>query len=219
MILGSLTKACKLTNDVVRARFPIHCGLLEMILYEIERIFINQPYLTCMYQALFAIGYYGLLRVSELAVNDTGHTIQAKNVHVADNKENILLVLYSSKTHTKGIQKIKITSNKSERSGKYRKRNFCPFHLMKCFLSVCQGYDSDTEPLFILRDRNPVKANNVSNVLKKALSRMNLDSSLYSVHSLRIGRVTDLIKYGYSVEEVKRIGRWKSNAVYKYIRS
>ena len=90
---------------------------------------------------------------------------------------------------------------------------------MKCFLSVCQGYDSDTEPLFIFRDRNPVKANNVSNVLKKALSRMNLDSSLYSVHSLRIGRAMDLIKYGYSVEEVKRIGRWKSNAVYKYIRS
>ena len=180
-----------MTNDVVRARFPIDCGLLEMILYEIEHMFRNQPYLTCMYQALFAIGYYGLLRVSELIENDAGHTIKAKNVHMADNKEKILIVLYSSKMHTKGTQKIKITSNRSKRSGKYRKRNFCPFHLLNHFLKVRQGYDSDTEPLFIFRDRNPVKANNVSNVLKKAISRMNLDSSLYSVHSLRIGRVTD----------------------------
>ena len=107
VILGSLTKACKLTNDVVRARFLIHCGLLEMILYEIERIFINQPYLTCMYQALFAIRYYGLLRVSELAVNDAGHTIQAKNVMWLTIKKKYYWYYIPPKPIQKELRKLK----------------------------------------------------------------------------------------------------------------
>ena len=45
VLVHSLTKACKLKNDRVTTRLPIHCSLLEMILFEVQRMFKAQPYL------------------------------------------------------------------------------------------------------------------------------------------------------------------------------
>ena len=45
-LISSLTCACKLVNDTVIHRFPIHVGLLEMTMFEIGRIYQNQPYLN-----------------------------------------------------------------------------------------------------------------------------------------------------------------------------
>ena len=37
VLLGSVTRACKLSNDVVKNRFPIQLSLLELLLFEINR--------------------------------------------------------------------------------------------------------------------------------------------------------------------------------------
>ena len=124
ILLNSLTHACKIVNDKVRRRLPIRSNLLEMILFEIGNIYglqRKQPYLESMYKALFAIGYYGMLRIGEMTASQ--HVLRARNVHLGSNKKKLLLVLYSSKT-----QKIKITANCIEKSGRYRKKHFCPFH-------------------------------------------------------------------------------------------
>ena len=36
------------------------------------------------------------------------------------------------------------------------------------------------------------------------------------MHGIRLGHVTDLLNLGVSVETIKKLGRWKSNAVYVY---
>ena len=59
--LCALTRACRLVNDQMRCRFPIKIGLVEMLLFEVQRAFANQPYLETMYLALFSITYYGLM--------------------------------------------------------------------------------------------------------------------------------------------------------------
>ena len=103
VLLTSLTHACKLVNDKVRTRLPIQWGLLELILFEIQCKFMqydSQPYLCILYQAMFALGYYGLMRIGELTLSP--HTVKAKNVHLAHNKDKLLIVLYSSKTHDSG---------------------------------------------------------------------------------------------------------------------
>ena len=81
VLVASLTKACKLVNDRVRTQLPIQCSLLELILFEVQRVYNNQFYLRLMYQALFAISYYGMMRVSEVTASD--HVIKAKNVQKA----------------------------------------------------------------------------------------------------------------------------------------
>ena len=45
ILLESLIKACRLKNDHVSCRFPIRLGLLEMLLFELQRYYPQQPYL------------------------------------------------------------------------------------------------------------------------------------------------------------------------------
>ena len=54
--------------------------------------------------------------------------------------------------------------------------------------------------------------------LKIMLQRAGFNQLLYDTHSLRSGRRVDLVKYGISVETVKDLGRWKSNAVFIYLK-
>ena len=77
---------------------PIHIDLLERMCFEVERLFKYQFYLEKLYKAVLCLGYYGLLRVGEMALSP--HVIKAKDVHVGTNKEKILVLLFSSKTHS-----------------------------------------------------------------------------------------------------------------------
>ena len=158
------------------------------------------------------------MRVGELTISE--HIIKAANVYLGRNKDKLLIILYSSKTH--GIsdrpQKIKIEANKSERSGSYLNRHFCPFHLISEYLQLRGDYVDEAEPLFVFRDRNPVTADNARKILKESLGSLGLSAEAYDMHSLCIGRTSDLIKFKYTIDEVKDMGRWKSNVIYKYIR-
>ena len=139
ILLGVLIRSSKLINDKVITRLPIGCNLLELILFELERKFPKQYYLETMYKALFLMGYYGLMRIGELSVAETNqHTLKAKNVHMATNKEKLLLILYSSKTHGAGQlpQKIKITSVRSELQKSFVHRYFCPFTCVRKFITI-----------------------------------------------------------------------------------
>ena len=219
VLLTSLTRACKLKNDMVKTRLPIYCGLLEMILYEVGRMFSKQPYLEILYKTLFALGYYGLLRVGELTHSQ--HMIKARDVSLGVNKDKILIVLYSSKTHSEGDrpQKVKIVANLQERSERYIHRHFCPFNLINDFIKARgTSYETYQEGFFVFKDKSPVTAEQARTVLREAIRRIGLESDLYDMHSLRIGRASDLMKYHYTIDEVKRLGRWKSNVVFKYIR-
>ena len=220
MLISALTQACKVVNDRVSCRLTIQCGLMEMILFEIKRKFSNenQPYLETMYCALFALAYYGLMRISELVVGS--HTIKAKNIHVAENKDKMLLMLYSSKTHGKESlpQKIKIQAlGESEEFRSHR--FFCPFQLVREFLLIRGGYESEFENLFIFRDKCNVQQNHVRSLHKELLSKLNLEPSNYGFHSFRVGRTVDMAKMKISLEKIKEAGRWQSNAVYRYLKT
>ena len=217
VLLSTLTKSCRETKDIVTTRLPIREKLLQLIVAQLNDLLNTQHYLLIMYRCFFMLQYYGLMRVGELASG--AHPVLAKDIHSADNKDKILLILYSSKTHGKesSPQHIKITAN-SEADVLKRQTIFCPFTATRDFLSLRGSYQTDLDPLFIFRDGTPVKPRHVRQILKSVLVLLNLDASLYGTHSFRIGRATDLTKDGFSVEEVKRLGRWKSNAVYKYIK-
>ena len=156
VLVRSLSKACKIINDRVMTRLPIHCGLLEMILFEVDRHFSKQLYLNVLFTTLFAISYYGLMRVGEVTCSQ--HVLKASDVHIALNKDKLMLILYTSKTHDRSNrpQKIKITSNRMERSGRYAHRYFFPFTLMRQFLKIRGTYESLDEQFFVFQDKTPV---------------------------------------------------------------
>ena len=139
------------------------------------------------------------------------------------NKNKILIVLYSSKMHDKesAPQKIKITEDFSlckESLTGVSKRNFCPFKLICLYITKRGNYLHDRENFFILSDGSPVQPAMVRKVLRRLLNNLNIDQSLYDCHSFRIGRSCDLFKFGVPIKKIKKMGRWRSNAVYKYLR-
>ena len=162
VILDSLIKGCRLINDKVKTRLPIHVKLLELMLFEIARIYGTQPFLKILYQTILSMGYYGMFRISEL-VRGCEHFMRAHNVNVAHNREKILVILYTSKTNGKESrsQKIKITSNSqsldmSKNSICKGNRFFCPFTLVREYMRHRGGYVSEEEPFFIFSDGSPV---------------------------------------------------------------
>ena len=161
-----------------------------------------------LYKAVFILSYYGMMRIGEVTLSN--HVVKARNVHVATNKDKLLLVLYSSKTHScrHRPQKIKITSNKSEITGSYAHRHFCPFAVLRKFIQLRGSYDNDQEQFFIFHDKEPIRPMQATKILKLMIQRLGLDNTLYSMHSFRIGRTSDLIKFKYPLDEVQRLGRW-----------
>ena len=221
ILVSSLVRSCKLVNDRVKTRLPIQKGLLEMLLFEIKRKYMSyktqnqQPYLVILYQTIFCLSYYGMLRVGEVAYGT--HTIKACNIHVGNNKDKILIVLYSSKTH--GLeskpQKVKISATSTTNM---KRSNFCPFNLTIRFMKMRGSYINENEQFFIFKDKSPVQPHHIRSLLRELLDRLNLNSTLYDVHSFRSGRTVDLAKFNYSIEKIKEMGRWKSNAVYRYLK-
>ena len=60
----------------------------------------GQMYLGRLYAALFSTTYYGLLHVSELTSG--AHPIKVGDVQIGMNKQKILFILRTSKTHNRG---------------------------------------------------------------------------------------------------------------------
>ena len=142
--------------------------------------------------------------------------LKAKNVYLAKNKKKALLILYITKTTSLANrpQKIKIESTES-----LAYLHFCPVKTLTTYFNLRGPYENEDEQFFVFRDKSPVKPEHAFSMLRKMLEKLDLETHWYSIHSFRIGRTSDLIKMGYDIEVVKRMGRWTSNAVYKYIRS
>ena len=212
-LLTSLTRACRLHNDKILHKFLVHKGLVQIILRTVETYWNEttpQLYLVTLYQAMFITTYYGSFHVAEITMNENSHTIKVKDVHIGLNKNKLLLLLHSSKTHCPGNvpQTMKISAIGNGAS----KVRFCPFELFWKYLRIRPERKTDSEPFFIFHSGDPVSSNNFREMLKKLLSK----ATLYSSHSFRAGRAGDLLKAGILVEMIKKLGRWHSNTIYNY---
>ena len=218
--LKSLTRACRLHNDVIVHKLPITKGVLKLLLDGVKNIFgAEQPYLLAMYLALFSTAYHGLFRIGEIASGP--HVILAKNVHIGENKNKMLFILQSSKTHGKGNkpQLVKITSKPMQGKKKERENTYCPFNLLKIYINLRPPAVREDEQFFVFSDGSAVRQPNVRNVLSHALKAADLNPHAYVFHALCLGHATDLLALRLSVETIKKIGRWRSNAVFTYLRN
>ena len=218
-LMKSLTRACRLTNDRIRIRLPIQRDVLNSILRNTEKHFrnIGQVYLSHLYLSLFATTYFGLFRVGEVTQSD--HKIMVNDVHLAENKRKLLFVLYSSKTHDVDSepQFIKISGTPNQHI-QGNSNNYCPYRLLQNYLDVRQPSLSDDEQFFVFHDLSPVKPNNFRFVLKQMIKKSGYNQRNYGTHSLRSGRSIDLLEMGVSVETIMKIGHWKLNSVFRYLK-
>ena len=187
-------------------------GLLEVLIGELYKRWDKQLYIYLLYKTMFLLAYYGLFRISELCKGP--HALKACDVFVNYAQGKLLLVLRSSKTHSRADIHKEIRINSTMK----KQNKFCPVKSTSQFLQIRGDYEDEHEQLFVFRDGTPVTSGQFRNVLKHSLKSAGLNKDYYGTHSFRIGRATDLSKFGYSVEQIKKVGRWASNSVFKYIR-
>ena len=222
-LLSSLTRACRFHCDAVKWRLPIRCDMMNQLLSIIKNKYSarNQLYLATLYTALFSMYYYGLIRIGELAVGT--HPILAKDVQIAVNKKKIKFTLWTSKTHwlDEMPQIVKICSlghTKVLPTKQATAKQLCPYQLLRDYVELRRSFQEDREPFFVFKDKSGVPAVTVRQLLKVALTESGYNPEQFSVHSLRTGHTSDLLSYGVSVETIKKLGHWKSNVVFHYLR-
>ena len=188
-MISTFTESCQLENDVLTTRLPIQKRLLETILFEVGRMYKKQNYLEILYKTMFCFAYYGLLRIGEIANGD--HPIKVTNVHLSKDRTQLLVILYTSKTHGRRHRPQKVTIKAEPRI------RFCPVKLANLYSEMRESYSSPNENYFMFSDGyTPVEPHHVRNTLKRALKNLGLKEYLYDTHSFRIGRATDLEKMG-----------------------
>ena len=153
-LIKLLTRACRLTNDKIKTRLPIHKDLLNMIINQIKKFYHDtaQPYLAVLFSSLISTAYYGLFRVGELTSGT--HPVLARDIQVAKNKNKMLFVLRTSTTHGKSSrpQMVKISNAKTGLDSKLKpslklpKTTHCPFKLLQEYLSLRGPYKSMSNP-------------------------------------------------------------------------
>ena len=225
-LLTALTQACKLRNDRVQTRLPITKDIVNVLLDSVEKVFKSpQSYMVKLYKAMICTAYYGLCRIGE--ITNSPHVIRACDAYIGTNKSKLMFILHTSKTHGLGnkpqIIKINGFSKKNIKKFQYRKADtpekYCPFKIISAYATARKPYISDNEQFFVFRDRSPVTAPTFCNLLKKLLLHNKLDPALYCSHAFCAGRSVDLLRMGVSVETIRKIGHWKSSAVYAYLKT
>ena len=220
-LIQALTRACKLQNDQIRTRLPIKKSLLAIIVNKVKEVYTTQLYLSLLYQMIFGTMYFGLLRISE--VTGTQHSVKAADIQVGTNKRKFRLILRTSKTHWKNMKPqlivISATHNDHMDGNQPTATSLpCPYKLLDEYSTCRRDYIDENEPFFINRDGSPVSPEQLVRCLKLMIKKAGFDQTLYGSHSIRIGRTCDLFKLGLSIDLIKKLGRWKSNAVYRYLR-
>ena len=190
-LIASLTRACKIRQDVFIQTLPIQKGLMGVIIKKTQECFLakQQHYLSVLYRALFSTMYYGLFRVGE--VTSGSHPVQVKDVYIGENKKKFQFILRTSKTHQRDSkpQKIKIKSCEKTLTSKRKvnENHWCPFQLLYSFAKLRRKYLSPTEPFFVFADNTPVRPHHMREVLKAMISFAGMDASNYCTMAYGLG--------------------------------
>ena len=217
VLIKSLTKACMLKNDQVRTRLPIRKGLLQLMIKSVPGLFsAPQPYLICLYWAMLSTAYYGLFRIGEISHGP--HVVKAVDVKLARNKNKVMFILHTSKMHgrNKKPQIIKISAP----DGCDNNRALCcPFQLLREYFGVRPMVVKRDEQFFIFGDYSPVTPAHFRTLVKRLIAHNCLNPDLYDSTGFRSGHATDMAEQHISPETIRKLGRWKSNAMYTYLRT
>ncbi len=205
-VVNKLQQACaKLSNVTVPVRLPITLPLLHKIvsaLVHVETVHSNQ----LLYKAMFLIAFHACCRVGELTKSGNAqHWLNYRDVSFTGTS---VTITFSSFKHSRPGYTPKITLHASDHV-------HCPVSALIDYITV-RGTRSG--PLFCLADGLPITRRNFSKVLDQCVRFIGLNPTQLTSHSFRIGRATLGLEQGLTIEQIRLMGRWRSDAFRKYLR-
>lgn len=196
------------------ARMPITLPILKKLISVVPAL-TGSTLSTPLYQAMMALSFFAMLRIGEMTTTATRQHgskpmgLQFSDVNFQPDGKSVTVRFFFYKHSTGNRPFVLNIGNQSD-------PKICPVRLIRkyfCLRGKAPG------PLFLGRDGNPVTPNQFRTFLKSALMTIKLDPSVYKPHSFRIGAASWCSHLGYSDQEIRQMGRWKSMAFTKYIRN
>ena len=139
---------------------------------------------------MIAAAFFGLLRVGEITKDQ--HVIKLGNVHIGVNKNKILFVLKTSKTHWTDCKPkiVKILGKPIQSLNQKLDKQMCPLTILKCYLRCRPIADNTEEQFFVFADNSPVKAMQLGKALKRMLTNAGLDAGYSQLKNRKSIRFT-----------------------------
>ena len=155
-----------------------------------------------MYKALFTLMFYAFLRISEVSQGE--HNILFQHLTTTPRK---LVLRFTSFKHSNGRQfSLNVLPTQTPT---------CPYRAMSVYL---QTRGQRPGPLFCLQGGAALPTRAISKVLTDVVKVSSLPEPHITSHSFRKGAATWAAKQGFSAEQIRLMGRWRSDAFLRYIR-
>ena len=164
---------------------------------------------------MFLTAFYGFFRIGELAT---------KTVRGSDEVIQYDDIRFLSKDGQTQIVKITISKFKHNTKGRpfdiliEREETLC-LCPVQSLIDYCQVRGQKPGPLFCLPDLSPITIGKFNTELQRCLVFCGLDTSRYKSHSFRIGAACYAAEQGFSDSQIRKLGRWNSDAFKVYLRS
>ena len=211
-IINQLLKGYRKLAPTRDIRLPITLPILNKLLGSFQHT-VSSAYQIHLLSAMCAIAFFAFLRIGEITTT-SGESTNLIRITQLDR-------LVDKKGNVKALQLTLINYKHSDPGQNfvvyiYPESLCCPVQLLLQYVSL-RGYAPG--PLFCWPDGTPITRTFFVTQLKAALKFNNLDGALYKAHSFRIGAASWATAKGFSDPQIRLLGRWKSNAFLKYIRT
>lgn len=206
----------KMLNGMTRldkkedTRKPITMSILKRILSVLHTV-CNSFYEAIMFKSAFSLAFFGFLRIGEISfVNKCTeqHIVNISDIELDEDRFEVSVKISSSKTDQFGKSTTLVLSKVSD-------NEVCVYKHLKSYLNIRPNVQGQ---LFCHLNHKKLTRFQFLSVMKLALKFLNLNPDDFNTHSLRIGAATNAYIEGKSDEEIKIMGRWKSNSFKTYIR-
>lgn len=191
------------------SRKPITIDLLIRIFYALCYT-CSSVYETILFSSCFSLVFFVFLRVSEFAESRMSkrHMLQFSDLKIDETNDLINVSLASSKTDQLGLRtNLEIP--------KFEIEKICPIQTLKNYMKIRPKIEG---PLFCHLNHKSLTRYQISSMLKSTLRFLNINDQDYNTHSFRIGAATSFFMRGKTENEIKAMGRWKSDVYMKYVR-
>ena len=172
----------------------------------------GSDYRRYLFTAMCTTAFFGFLRIGEITYCPRSSAmLQLDQVgQPLDNSCNIVgfKLTFKNFKHSYNQRAVSITLN--------QRSDVCPVQSLLAYLSR-RGFSNG--PLFCTEDGRAVLRKIFTDHLALIFRTCGLDPAKYKGHSFRIGAATLAAENGFSDAQIRLLGRWKSNAFHKYIRS
>ncbi len=211
-VISKLKEGCRRLNPREDSRLPITPQILTKLISILPSI-CNSGYEVFLFKAAFLLAFFGFLRVGEFTAAsksaDCSRILSVEDIKVGESGMSHLEVrVRYSKTDQRGTTVLLRVDSASDIL-------LCPVNAM---LQYLQARSTWRGPLFIHFNKQPLTSYQFNHMIKTAIKAIGLSPKYFSSHSFRIGAATAASVGGFSDDQIKEMGRWRSSAFQSYIR-